>query len=188
MRRGGQHNQRVGTGGKSFGKLGTLCATAVDGTVGNILGLIDHDDVPIRGIERRAILDVTLQRVDGDDHLVVIGEWIGIRRNLGTNLLDTRGIQTDQWNGESLPHLLLKLNHHAFRRYHENTAALAALDEFRHQDASLQGLAKADGVSDEDALARLGERLLRRNELVRQGVHGSLVADMNPRIGRRSGT
>ena len=54
MRRGGQHNQRVGTGGKSFGELGTLCATAVDGTVGDILGLIDHDNVPIRGIECRA--------------------------------------------------------------------------------------------------------------------------------------
>ncbi len=63
----------------------------------------------------------------------------------------------------------------------------AALDELRHQDACLQGLAKTDGIGDEDSLARLGERLLRRNELVRQGVHGGLVADMNPRISRRCG-
>ena len=133
-------------------------------------------------------MDVPFQRINGDDHLVVVGERVGVRRNLGTNLLDTRGIQTNQRDGEPFPHLLLKLDHHAFRRYHENTAALAALDEFRHQDASLQGLAKTDSVGDENSLARLGERLLRRNELVRQGVHGGLVADMNPRIGRRSGT
>ena len=187
MRRGGQHNQRVGTGGKAFGELGALCTTAVDGTVGDILSLVDHDDVPIRGIKRRAILDVTLQRINGDDHLVVIGERVGVRRNLGTNLLDSRGIQANQRDGEPFPHLLLELDHHAFRRYHENTAALAALDEFRHQDASLQGLAKTDGVGDENSLARLGERLLCRNELVRQGVHGGLVADMNLRISRRGG-
>ena len=96
--------------------------------------------------------------------------------------------RTDRRDGEPFPHLLLELDHHAVRRHHENTAALAALDEFRHQNAGFQGLAKADGVSDENALARLGERFLRRNELVRQGVHGCLVADMNPRIGRRSGT
>ena len=163
-------------------------ATAVDGTVGDILGLINHDDVPIRGIKRRAILDVPFQRINGDDHLVVVGERVGVRGNLGTNLLDTRGIQTNQRDGEPFPHLLLELDHHAFRCYHENTATFVTFDELRHQDSGFQGLAKADGVSDENSLTRLGERLLRRNELVRQGVHGSLVADMNPRIGRRSGT
>ena len=188
MRRGGQHDQRIGTGGKALGELGALCTTAVDGTVGDILGLVDHDDVPIRGIECRAILDVPFQRINGDDHLVVVGERVGVRRNLGTNLLDARGVQTNQRNSEPFPHLLLELDHHAFRCHHENTTSFAAFDEFRHQDTGLQGLAKTDGVSDENSLARLGERLLRRNELVWQGVHGSLVADMNPRIGRRSGT
>ena len=88
MRRGGQHDQRVGTGGKAFGEFGALRAAAVGGTVGDILCLVDHDDVLIRGIECRAILDVPLQRVDGDDHLVVIGERVGVRGDLGTNLLD----------------------------------------------------------------------------------------------------
>lgn len=45
MRCGGQHNQRVGTGGKAFGEFGTLCTAAVDGTVCNILGLVDHDEM-----------------------------------------------------------------------------------------------------------------------------------------------
>lgn len=74
-----------------------------------------------------------------------------------------------------------------FRCYHENTATFAALDELRHQDSGFQGLAKADGVSDENSLTRLGERLLRRNKLVWQGVHSGLVADMNLRISRRGG-
>ena len=184
MRRGGKHNQCVGTRCEPLGQLGTLRATTVIGPVGNILRLVDHNDVPIGSVECRTILNVALQRIDGDDYLVVVRERIGVRRNFGTNLLDAGGIQADQRNGESLPHFLLELNHHAFGRHHKNAAAFTTLDELRHQYAGLQGLAEANRVGNENTLTRLGKRFLGRNKLIRQRIHGGLIADVNLVVGR----
>ena len=150
----------------------------------DILRLVDDDDVPIRVLEMRAVGDVVLQRIDGDDRLVVIKEWVVVRRELGADLADLCGVERDERDREAVPELFLKLRHHGFSRDDEDAFAFAAQDELAHEDAGFERLAKADNVGDEDAQAQLAERERRRRQLVRQGIHRCMVADVDGRVCR----
>src|ERR1022692_4651409 len=86
-------------------------------------------------------------------------------------------METDQRDSEPRPELLLELGHHALGGDYQDALALAAVDQFAEQDAHLDGLAQANGVGHQDALAGLLKRQKRWVELVRQVVDCPAMAD-----------
>ena len=119
--------------------------------VGHVVRLVDDDDVPLRLLQVGAVLRVLLERIDGDDRLVVVVEGVVVGRDAAAHPLDADGIQAGQGDGEPVPELLLELRQHALYRQHEDAPAAPPGNEFAHQDAGFQGLAEAHGVGDQDA-------------------------------------
>ena len=104
-------------------------------------------------------------------------EGVRVGRNTAADTLQPDGVEADERNGESRPEFLLELGHHALGGDHEDSLALAAVDQFAEQDAHLDGFAEANGVGHQNTLARLFEGQQRRIELVGQVVDGGAVAD-----------
>jgi len=102
--------------------------------------------------------------------------------DLGADALEADGIEADERDREAGPPFLLELGEHAFLGDDEDAFASAALDEFGGEDAGFEGFAKADGIGDEDAGARLGEALEGRIELVGDEVHDGAVAQADELI------
>jgi len=143
-----------------------------------VLALVDHDRVPVALLEEPAILLVLLERVDRDDHAVEVEKRVVVGRDLALHALQAHRVEAHQRDGEARPELLLKLLEHALQRHHQDAAPAPAPDQLREEDSDFDGLAEAHGVGDEEARARLRERLGRGHELVARAVHGAAVADV----------
>ena len=100
-----------------------------------------------------AVLAVVLERVDGDDDPLVVGERVAARRDLPLDALDADRVQPDQRDREPGPQLVLELLQHLLRGDDQDALAPAAADQLGQDEADLQGLAEADDVGDEDARA-----------------------------------
>ena len=122
------------------------------------MGFVDHDDVPLRLLQVRAIFGVLLQCVDRDDGFVVVIERVVIGGDAAAYPLNADGVQPCQGDGEAVPELLLELRQHALHGQHEDAPAASPGDEFAYEDASFQRLAETDAVGDQDALAGSRER------------------------------
>ena len=183
MRGRGQQDQGVGSLGEDLGDAGALGpAPAADG---DVVGLVDDDDVPPGGLDVGAEGVVLLERVDGDDGAVEVMEGVVVGRDVLADPLQALGVQPHERDGEAAPHLLLELGEHALDGGDEDALAPAPADELGHEGAGAHGLAEADGVRDEDALARLGQGLAGRIELEVHDVHGCAVADVEVVAGGR---
>lgn len=100
--------------------------------------------------------------------------------------MDADGIQPHQRNRKTAPHFLLKLGEHAFYGQNQNPLAAAPADQLTDEDATGQGFPKAHSIGDQNTLAGLLQCLDSGIELVRNQVHGGLVADIEIFIrGRR---
>ena len=177
----GEHDEGVGAPGQQAGEAAAQRARAA---VRHVVRLVDHDDVPVRLFQVRAVLGVLLQGVDRDDRLVVVVEGVVAGRDPAPHALDADGVEPGQRDGEAVPELLLELREHALDGQHQDPAAPAARDQLAHQDARLQGLAEPHRVGDEDALARLAERLAGGVELVGHQVHRRPVAHVDALVAR----
>jgi hypothetical protein len=126
-------------------------AIALGVLVGDVVAFVEDDGVPVAGLQEGAVAPVILEGVDGDDHLFEHLEGILAGGNPAAEALDSGGIEADQGDGEAGPELLLELEQHALHHHDQDAAAPASLDQLGEQDASLQGLAQADPVGDQDA-------------------------------------
>ena len=73
MRSCRKHDERIRAAGQQAGECSALAAGAA---FGDIVGLVDEDDVPVGLFEIRAVKGALLQSVDRDDSLVDIQERI----------------------------------------------------------------------------------------------------------------
>src|SRR5699024_3010868 len=132
-------------------------------------------------------LDVALERVHGDDRACEIGEGVATSGDVLLNTLDSGGVQTDERDGEASPQLTLELLQHMRGGDDEDALAAAAPDEFREQDADLEGLPKADHVRDQDAWLRVlhGKRQLGGAGLMVLVIHEEAVGQSESVLGLR---
>ena len=96
-------------------------------------------------------------------------------RDSAAHALDADRVEPGERDCEAVPELLLELRQHALDGQHQDAPAPTAGDQLTDEDARLQGLPQPYGVSDENALARLAERLPGRLELVCRRVHRRAV-------------
>src|SRR6266702_2279517 len=87
---------------------------------GDVVRFVYDDDVPMGVFEVMAVFGVALQRVDGDEGLVVVVKGIVVCRYLAPDPLKAGGVEQRQRNRKTGPELLLELLHHALCRYHED--------------------------------------------------------------------
>src|SRR5690606_40930343 len=79
MRGGREHDQGIGAAGQQLRQLGALRAGT---TLGDVMCLVDDDDVPVGPLQVAAVFIVLLEGVDGDDRLVVVVEGVVVARNI----------------------------------------------------------------------------------------------------------
>ena len=77
MRRGRKHNQCIGLIRKELRQLLSLGMLT---SFGNIVGFIDDDNIPPCVLQMGAVVQVILQRIHGNDGLVIVIERIVVRR------------------------------------------------------------------------------------------------------------
>ena len=174
-----QHDQRVRPPGQQAGEP---AAERTRAPVRHVVRFVDHDHVPVRLLQVGPVLGVLLERVDGDDRLVVVVERVVVGGNPPPDALDADRVQPRERDREAVPELLLELGQHALERQHQNPAAPSARNQFADQDAGLERLPQPDGVCDQDALAGLAQRLAGRFQLVVHRVHGAEVAHVDARV------
>jgi hypothetical protein len=151
-----------------------MSAAAADG---DVVGLIDDDDVPVALLQVLAEIALLLEGIDGDDRLVEVVEGVGVGGDILADALDAGAVEAGERDGEARPQLLLELGHHALGRDDQDALAFATADQFRQQNADLDRFAEPDGISEQDALPDLAEGLDRWVKLVWEGVGGGAVAD-----------
>ena len=127
MRRCRQHNHRIAAISQQFSKARTLRLMIT--TLSNILCLIDDNNVPICIFKMCSVFNVSFQRVDRNNSLVIIKERVVIGRQTGSDFLYATGIKTHQGNGETIPHFLLKLRHHTLNCNNKNTFTFATSNQ-----------------------------------------------------------
>ena len=175
MRRGTGEDQGVGAGREHVGQL-VVQRAPVDEAV----ALVDDDGIPVDRLEAVAVLAGVLQRIDRDDHPLVIRERIAAGRDLLANALDAHRVQTNQWDGEARPQFVLELLQDVLRRDDQDAVAPAASDQLREDHPDFERLAQADGVGDEQAGLQRFECHLCRPPLVRQRVEQGVIAGREP--------
>ena len=149
------------------------------------MGLVDDDQVPPGFFQGDPVLFVVLQGVDRDDRLVELVERILVERDMGPDLLDLGAVQLDERDREARPEFLLELGQHRLGRDDEDALGPAPQDEFRGEQARLQGLAEADVVAEENSHPRRPQRQPNGIELEVQVVDGRLSGDLRGGSGRR---
>jgi len=112
-------------------------------------------------------------------------EGIVIRGDVATDPLQSGAIEPGEGKGEAGPEFFLELGEHGLHRHDEDAPALAALDQLGEKDAALDRFPQTDGISNEDALAGLGEGEGGGLELEGKHVHGPLMAEVNGCVARR---
>ena len=120
VRRCRQHDERVRAAREQAREAASQRAGAA---VGDVVGLVDDDDVPVRLLQVRAVLGVLLEGVDRDDRLVVVVEGIVAGRDTAAHPLDADRVEPRQRDGEAVPELLLELREHALDGQHQNPPA-----------------------------------------------------------------
>ena len=176
VRRRRKHDEGVGATRQQAGEAAAQRARA---PVRDVVRFVDDDHVPVRLLQVGAVLGILIQRVDGDDRLVVVVERIVVGRDAAPHPLDADGVEPRERDGEAVPELLLELGEHALHREHQDAPGAPPGNQLAHQDAGLQGLAETDRIRDQDALSGPGEGLTGRIELIGHEVHGGLVADVD---------
>ena len=172
VRRRREHDEGVGA---TRQQAGQATAERTRAPIRDVVRLVDDDHVPVRLLQVGAVLRILLQRVDGDDRLVVVVERIVVGRDAAPHPLDADGVEPRERDREPVPELLLELGEHALHREHQDAPGAPAGDQLAHQDAGLQGLAESDRIRNQDALPGSGEGLSGRVELVGHEIHGGLV-------------
>ncbi|MOA35510.1 hypothetical protein D3C78_1569650 [compost metagenome] len=90
MRRGGKQDQGIRALREQLGQAVALGTVAL---VGNVVSLVDDDQIPPGLFQVVAVFAVTLERIDRDDGAVVVVERVMVYRDIAANALDSGGVQ-----------------------------------------------------------------------------------------------
>ena len=173
MRCGREQDEGVGATREQIGQTVALGTVAF---VGNVVGLVDDDEVPPGLFQIMAVFAVALERIDRDDGAVEVVEGIVVGRNVAANALDAGRVQPGERDGEAVPELLLELAHHAFGGHHQDAPRPAPPHQFGGENAGLQCLAQAHCVGNEQARAQALQRPRGGLQLEGHGVHHAVLA------------
>ena len=179
MRCGREQHERVGPVGQQPRQPCAARQARLPCPGGHVVALVDDDDVPPGVFEVVAVLQIALERVDGDDAAVEVVERVVVGRDAVAHPRQSHRIEPHQRDGEAAPPFLLELGEHRLLGDHQDALAAAALYQLGGQDAGFQRFAQAHRVGNQDAGAGLLERLQGRVELVRHQVHHAAVAQVN---------
>ena len=86
VRRSGKHDESVRALSQKLGQFGAQGGAAAP--LGNVMGFVDDNDVPVCVFEIGAIFGVLLEGIDGDDRPVVIVKRVLIGGDAGADALD----------------------------------------------------------------------------------------------------
>ena len=161
MRCGRCKNQRIALLRKELCKVATQT-----GVVGNLVTLINHNDVPMRLLQPCTETTVVFQRVNGDDGLVVIVEWIFVERYLVLNLGYAYAVKTNKGYGKAVPDFFLKLCKDALQGTDKNALSSATTNHLAEKDADFNSLAKTYTICYQEARARQFKSFQRRLHLI----------------------
>jgi len=88
-------------------------------------------------------------------------------------------IEPHQRDGETAPPFLLKLGKHAFLGDDQNALAAPTLYQLGRKNPGFERFAQAHSIGNQDAAARLAQRLQGRIELVRHQIHYASMAEVD---------
>ena len=97
-----------------------------------------------------AVLDVVLERVDGDDDPIEVVERVHARRDLGLHPLDAHRVQAHERDREAAPKLLLELRQDRLHCDDKDASATPSSDEFGEQHANLDRLPESHAVGHQE--------------------------------------
>ena len=179
MRRGREQHERVGPVGQQPRQPCAARQARLPCSGRHVVAFVDDDDVPPGVFEVVAVLQIALERVDGDDAAVEVVERVVVGRNAVAHPREPHRIQSHQRDGKAAPPLLLELGEHRLLGDHQDALAAAALNQLGGQDAGFQRFAQAHRVGNQDARAGLFQRLESWVELIGNQVHHAPVAQVN---------
>lgn len=81
MWRGRQEHQRVGPGGQQASQTGTARNARLPCPGGHVVAFIDDDDVPPGVFQIVSVLQIALERINGDDAAVEMVERVVVRES-----------------------------------------------------------------------------------------------------------
>lgn len=166
-------------------KARQLRALAFRTALGDVVRLVDQDDVPVRFFQERAVLGALLQRIDRDDRAVDVEERVVPARNARHEALQAVAVKARQRNRETVPEFLLKLLEHRLDSKNENSLPATARDQFGDENPRFERFADTDRVGNQDAGTRGGERFDGGLQLIGKDVHRGLLCDVH--LGVRRG-
>ena len=132
VRGGAGQQQRVGPLGQAPGE-----PVAEVPLADQVVRLVDDDRVPVHGVEVLAVPALVLERVDGDDDPLVVGERVAASRDLPLDPVDADRVQADERDREPGPQLELELLEDLLRGDDEDPVAAAAADQLGQDEADL---------------------------------------------------
>ena len=131
--RGGQDE------GIGIGRQGPGQTVVLSGVTSDVVGLVNDDGVPFVTVKvvGEAVL---LEGVHRNDDALVPAEGVAVGGDFLFDALQTYGVETDEWDSETAPHLVLHLFQHMTRTDDEDAFATAPADEFGEDHPDLDRL------------------------------------------------
>ena len=126
--------------------------------------------------DRGAVLDVILERIDRNDGLVVLLEWIVVRGDSVANSLNAIAIKSGEGYREPGPELLLELGQRRIVGDDQDSAGATAKDEFRCDEAGFERLAETHIVTDQEPDSPLLQGAFDRHVLEGQVIDSRLAS------------
>jgi len=142
--------------------LSDLAAGAVGGQV---VGFVEHHQIPTRRIQQTLDTRRALQGVDAGDQAVVLGEGIGLA--VGDVALRAEHLEVEV---EDLIEFAVPVVHEPGRHHHQRSLEFATTGQFPQDERSFDGLAQPDLVCDQIASRRRGGNAVGQHHLVREQV------------------
>ncbi len=130
-----------------------------------MMGFVEHHQVPARCVQQTLDSSRTLQGVDAGDQAVVFGERVGLAvRNVafGTEHLEVKA--------ENLVQLSVPVMHQSGGHHHQRALEFATAGKLAQDQGSLDGLAQPDFVGNEEAPRRRRGNPVSQHDLVRQQI------------------
>ena len=115
------------------------------------MALIDNHDVPACFLDIVLKLGIVFQGVYGYDGLIVIVEGILVDREFRFDSGNPVRIQAHQWNGKSIPYLLLELGEDGLQCQDQYSLAFAPFDHFSKEDTHFNRFAESHTIGNQQS-------------------------------------
>ena len=129
--------------------------------------------------EPRTETSVVLQRINGNNGLIVIIKRILVHGNLTLNLGYSDTIQTDERNGKAVPDFFLELSKDALQSTYKNALAATTTNHLTEEDAHLDCLTETYAICDKQTRTRQFHCFQGGLHLIFSDIIGSSLSNSN---------